>query len=128
MNDIVHGNGGRFVPKERRQESAEVTARRLRRFRSVKKALISDLGGDPSKAQEVLAHNAAALAMVCEEKVDTLVAGRAVEIGELSTLMNTLRRQLETLGIERKPKDVTSLARYLEERRSSGVTINGTAQ
>jgi hypothetical protein len=126
--NIVHGNGGRFVPKERRQESAEVTARRLRRFRSVKKALISDLGGDPSKAQEVLAHNAAALAMVCEEKVDTLVAGRAVEIGELSTLMNTLRRQLETLGIERKPKDVTSLARYLEERRSNGATINGTAQ
>jgi hypothetical protein len=111
---------------EVRGEKAEATAARLRRFRKVRNALVSDLGGDPSKAQEVIAHNAAALAIWCEETVEELARGGKVNIAELSTVMNTLRRQLETLGIERKPKDITTLARYLEER-SSPKTINGTA-
>jgi hypothetical protein len=112
--------------KDMRSPEAVATARRLQRFNSVNKALLSDLGGDPSKAQAILAHNAASLAMVVEERVDALIDGGDVNVGELSTLMNTLRRQLETLGIDRKPRDITSLARYLEDKRLP--TINGAAQ
>lgn len=115
-------------PEQTRDEVAKATAQRLRRFGRVHRALISDLGGDPSKAQEVIAHNAAALAIWCEETVEALAAGGKVNISELSTVMNTLRRQLETLGIERKPKDITTLATYLEKHSSNGTTINGTAQ
>jgi hypothetical protein len=30
--------------------------------------------------------------------------------------MNTLRRLLETLGIERRPRDITTLENYIAER------------
>src|ERR1043166_9549813 len=107
-----------------RSEEAKATARRLRRFGSVKRQLVADCGGDPSQAQEAIEHNAAVLAIWCEEQVASMVKGDNVKIAELSTVMNTLRRLLESLGLERRMKDVTpSLDRYIAER--SPKVING---
>jgi hypothetical protein len=118
---------GELKSKDMRSPDAQKTAVRLRRFNMVRKALISDLGGDPSKAQELLARNAAALALIVEEKVERKLAGLPVDVNELGTIMNNLRRQLETLGIERRARDVTAdLSKYIENRRPPQL-INGVA-
>jgi hypothetical protein len=103
-------NTGKRLPE------AEATARRLRRFRRVRAQLIADRGNDPTQAQEILADNAAALAIRLETEVAKMMQGRMVDIGELNTSMNTLRRLLETLGIERQPRDITTLSEYLAKR------------
>jgi hypothetical protein len=112
------------IPGKRLPE-AEATARRLRRFRRVRAQLIADRGNDPTQAQEILADNAAALAIRLEAEVAKMMQGRMVDVGELNTSMNTLRRLLETLGIERQPRDITTLSEYLAKRQQPAA-INGS--
>jgi hypothetical protein len=94
----------------------------------VRRQLITDQGNDPTEAQRVLAKNAAGLAVWCEDQVAALVRNEPVDVGELSTVINSLRRVLETLGIQRAPRDITKLADYLAKREQSAPVINGSAQ
>jgi hypothetical protein len=98
---------------------------RVRRYERVRRQLIADQGNDPSEAQSTIAKNAAGLAIWCEDQVAKLINNKPVDIGELSTVMNTLRRLLETLGIHRAPRDVTTLSEYLAKRAQP--VINGSA-
>jgi hypothetical protein len=41
--------------------------------------------------------------------------------------MNTARRMLETLGIARQPRDITTLSEYLDRHKQTS-TINGHSQ
>lgn len=101
-----------------RAPEAEATARRLRRFKATRKALLADRGDDPTRAQEILADNASGLAMWAEEQIEMLIAGdESVDIGKLQTVVNTLRRLLETLGLDRVMRDVSpTLSKYLEAK------------
>ena len=72
-----------------RLPDAKATARRLKRFRRVKDALIADRGGDPTQAQTILAENAARLAIWLEEQMPALMKGDDEKITELGTTMNT---------------------------------------
>jgi hypothetical protein len=93
----------------------EATARRLRRYKSVRAQLLNDRGGDPTQAQVLLAENAAGLAMWLEERVMEMTENKCTaELSQVNASMNTLRRLLETLGIERKPKDITTLQAYID--------------
>src|SRR5947209_8361662 len=86
-------------PRKQRAPEAEATARRLRRFRRVRNQLLADRGGDPTQAQELLADNAAGLAMWLEERVAEMIEGNEqVNLGEVNSAMNSLRRLLESLG------------------------------
>jgi hypothetical protein len=98
---------------------------RIRRFERVRRQLIADQGDDPTEAQSTIAKNAAGLAIWCEDQVAKLINNKPINIAELSTVMNTLRRMLETLGIQRAPRDVTKLADYLSKRET---VINGSAE
>lgn len=104
-----------------RTPDAEATARRLRRFKATRKQLLADRGDDPTRAQEILADNASGLAVWCEEQIEMLIAGDAdVDIGKLQTTINTLRRLLETLGLERVMRDVSpTLTRYIAAQKSA---------
>ena len=109
-----------------RSPAAQQTATRLRRFNLVRRALLSDLGCDPSKAQQSLAKSAAALAMIVDEKLERKLNGLPIDVNEFGTLTNNLRRQLEALGIERRARDVTQdLSKYIEARaqRTNGAAI-----
>jgi hypothetical protein len=88
-----------------------------RRFREISAAMAADLGGDLTEAQRHLVARAATLACWCEEREAELARGGEFDVGQYSTVTNTLRRLLSDLGIERRARDVTpSLADYLARR------------
>jgi hypothetical protein len=104
----------------------EATSRRLEHYQNVRTRLLKDRGGAPTQAQKILADNAAALCVKLEDEVGAMLDGQQVNIPELNTTMNTLRRLLETLGIERVPRDITTLSEYLAKRQQQPAIINGS--
>jgi hypothetical protein len=103
----------------------EATRARVRRCHSIEKQLLTDMGGDPTQAQKILARNIAGLCVWCEETINTMINGQEFKIAELSTTINTLNRSLQTFGINRVPRDITpTLAQYIAKRPQQ---INGQA-
>lgn len=85
----------------------------FRRYREILASLVSDMGGDPSEAQEQIARRAASLAIWCEQADTDAANGTPIDIGAYTTASNTLRRLLESLGLERKARNVTpTIAEY----------------
>src|SRR5579862_9016347 len=109
---------------------ADVDARSswMRRLRDLIDAHTADLGGEDlcSEAEQRLIRRAALLTIQCEmyDKKFALNDGEAsqTDIETYQRLTNTLRRCLETLGLERRSRDVTppSLAEYLKTRSNDG--------
>jgi hypothetical protein len=85
----------------------------FRRYREILAALVSDMGGDPSEAQQQIARRAASLAIWCEQQDADAANGKAIDVGPYTTASNTLRRLLESLGLERRLRNVTpTLSEY----------------
>ena len=92
-----------------------------RRFRDLLSLHLDDLGGEDncSESEKALVRRAACLIVECENLEDGFAsAGSATEsqLKVYQMVSNTLRRLLETLGLKRRPKDVTpvpSLAEYI---------------
>lgn len=80
-----------------------------RRYRDLCAAFAADLGGFEtlSEAQKQLVRRSAALSAVCEAAEAKLAAGEAVDMPGLNSTINTLRRLLGDLGLERRARDVT---------------------
>ncbi|WP_220149774.1 hypothetical protein [Sphingomonas aracearum] len=88
-----------------------------RRYREILAALVSDMGGDPSEAQEQIARRAAMLAIWCEGQDTAAALGTPIDVAAYTTASNALRRLLETLGLKRVPRDITpTLAEYAARR------------
>jgi hypothetical protein len=120
-----------FLPGRRNTEKSslpanpEATRARIRRCHSIEKQLLTDMGGDPTQAQKILARNIAGLCVWCEETINTMINGQEFKIAELSATINTLNRSLQTFGINRVPRDITpTLAQYIAKRPQM---INGKA-
>jgi hypothetical protein len=81
-------------------------AREAREFKS---ALVSDIGGDPSAAQLALIEQAACLKALCADYGRRQITGELApnEIPIWLASANNLRRMLETIGLERRAKDIT---------------------
>ena len=91
------------------------TRRRVNRYRAIRQQLLNDRGGDPSQAQVLLAENAAGLAVHLEMEIEKMIKREEkIELGPIGAAMNTLKGLLTSLGIERQPKDVTTLQAYLD--------------
>lgn len=85
----------------------------FRRYREILASLIEDMGGDPTEAQSQIARRAASLAIWCEEQDTAAANGKPLDIATYTTASNTLRRLLESLGLERKLRNVTpTLSEY----------------
>jgi hypothetical protein len=78
-----------------------------RRYRDILGQIISDLGGDPSEAQSLIARRAATLGVWCEQAEAEMAGGKDLDIATFTTASNALRRMLQTLGIERTARNVT---------------------
>ena len=68
---------------------------------------VSDIGGDPSEAQSIIARRAATLAVWCEQAESGVARGEKLDVGEYATATNTLRWLLLDLGLERRMRDIT---------------------
>jgi len=78
-----------------------------------------DLGGRDqlSAMQRQIVQHASVLGAVLSDVEARFVIGEPVDLMQLCMLANCQRRLLETLGVERKPKDVTpSLEQYTQQR------------
>jgi hypothetical protein len=85
--------------------------------KSLAASLESDLGNDPTAGQKQLVQRAAVISAVCEDFETRFLLGEPFELPEYLVAANCLRRVLATLGLERKPRDVTpSLTEYLTAR------------
>jgi hypothetical protein len=93
--------------------------RAAQRVNDVMGAIESDLGGSDhlSTAQRVLIQRCAVMAAIIEDQEARFARGEPIDIGPYTTLVNSLRRVLADLGLERRSRDVTmDLATYVRER------------
>lgn len=87
-----------------------------RRSRDLVSKLEADLGGTAalSEGQRQLIQRAAVLGALIEDCEAHWIGGEPVEMGRYLSAINSQRRVLATLGLERRARDVTpSLAAYL---------------
>ena len=92
-----------------------------RRARDLIELHIADLGGSDaiSEAERSIVRRAAVLATELERmEKDFALAGSAspAALDLYQRTANSLRRLLESLGLKRRPRDVTDLHSYLKER------------
>lgn len=91
-----------------------------RRFRDLMELHIADLGGDDavSEAERSIVRRASALEVELERLellFATSGAASAADLDLYQRASNTMRRHLETLGINRRPRDITpNLSDYVE--------------
>jgi hypothetical protein len=80
-----------------------------RRFHDLVQGHISDLGGRPivSEARFALCKRAAGLECELEQMEGRMSLGEEVDLDSYGRAASHLRRILETLGLERKARDVT---------------------
>jgi hypothetical protein len=103
-----------------------------RRFRDLILGHISDLGGRSilSEAQIALIKRAAALEVELELMEGRLSQGEEVDLDVFGRATGNLRRVLESLGLERRPRDITlesdeaKLVRLLEPEPEEAVDGN----
>ncbi|WP_201038950.1 hypothetical protein [Sphingobium yanoikuyae] len=89
----------------------------FRRYREILASLIADMGGDPTEAQSQIARRAASLSIWCEDQDTAAANGTPIDIGAYTTASNSLRRLLESLGLERKQRNVTpTIAEYAAQK------------
>jgi hypothetical protein len=90
-----------------------------RRFQDLYEDVANDLGGLDllSEAQKQLIRRAATLSAESERQEAEWANGRPFDLAAYSTTANCLRRIFETLGLERRGRDVTpTLVQYLEAK------------
>ena len=123
---VLEGNADVAEPspkKPKRKSSAVTSGRRLfvegdgrspwsRRYRDLIAGHTSDLGGYEalSEAQKSLIRRASAIECELEQMEGKLSQGEEIDIDVFTRSSSHLRRIFETLGIERRAKDITSLS------------------
>src|SRR5262245_26079575 len=85
---------------------------RVRRFRDVLALHLSDLGGEDlvSEAEKAIVRRAACLIVELEQLERRFAlngCASSAELSEYGRASNTLRRLLESVGLQRRPRDVT---------------------
>jgi hypothetical protein len=121
------------APKRKRKSSAVTSGRKLfvegdgrspwsRRYRDLIAGHVSDLGGPEalSEAQQSLVRRASAIECELEQMEGQMSQGEEVNLDVFTRSASHLRRILETLGIERRARDITpDLATYLAQKEAS---------
>ena len=93
--------------------------------REVISSIEADLGGRESisTARRALIENAAILGAVVQDMGAKWMSGEQIDLNLYSTLSNTRRRLLESIGIDFQAKDVTpTLSQYLEAKKNNEAT------
>jgi hypothetical protein len=86
-----------------------------RRWRDICGEIIGDLGGADllSEGQRQLARRAATIAIACEKLEGEVAAGNDIDLDQYGQLTDRLGRTFQRLGLERRPRDITSLGSIL---------------
>ncbi len=90
-----------------------------RRFRDLIDLHVTDRGGDMSQAKRSIIRRAAALEVELERlEAKFALAGEAsaADLDLYQRASNTMRRHLESVGLDRVARDVSPLSDYLEAK------------
>jgi hypothetical protein len=106
--------------KPKRKSSAVSSGRRMfvqgdsssawsRRYRDIVAGHVSDLGGQAvlSEAEISLIKRVSTLELECEQAEGKLSMGQEIDLDLYQRMTNSLRRVLESLGLQRRPRNVT---------------------
>ena len=101
--------------------SIDARTKAARLFKAALVALIADRGGVEvmSNAQLLLARRAAGAATLCDVIESKIVAGEVINVDAVNSYLaaaNVFHRLVKTLGLKRAPKDITSLAEYVDAK------------
>ena len=128
------GDAGELPPRREKGAGKEAKVRllslsdldgRTRSAQLVSKtidSLVADLGGEEnlSTAEHLIVRRAAIAGAMSEDLAARWLTGELVDPAIFATLANVERRQLESVGIKRRPRDVTqSLGHYLTTRKET---------
>jgi hypothetical protein len=81
----------------------------------LRNSLVSDIGGDPTTAQREVCQRAAVLGAMLENYEVRWLNGDQIDEAKYVSLANCQRKNLDALGFERKPRDITpTLTDYLK--------------
>jgi hypothetical protein len=111
--------------------SLDGRSRAAQRIKELVRALTTDLGGESelTTAQAQLVQRAALLGAALEDWECRHAAGQPIELPDYLAAINTQRRLLATLGLERRQRPVgspTTLGEYLRAARAADA-IEGAA-
>jgi hypothetical protein len=102
----------------------------VRRFRDLLALHLADLGGADiaSEAEKAIARRVACLTVeleTLEQRFATQGASEGGQLDQYQRVSNTLRRLLESLGLDRRQRDVTpTVDRYLAGEGKAGNPLN----
>ena len=117
---VETGSRNASLPKKRRSRAIADRDRRTlekldrrtveyQRYEAIRVALIADKGGpdEVTEAEAQIADKAAFLAMTLEGMQIAALAGEEINLQRYGELTDRLRRNLETIGLQRRPRDIT---------------------
>jgi hypothetical protein len=126
VTEVTSSANVRARPRAKRPRSAVTSGRNLllkgdpnsawsRRYHDLISGHVADMGGADmlSEAQAALIRDAAALEIELEKMRGLLSEGQKVDLDLYGRIAGQRRRILESIGLERKARDVPSLAEYL---------------
>ena len=93
-----------------------------KQVREVISSIEADLGGSEniSTARRAIIENAAVMGAVVQDMGAKWISGEQIDLNLYSTLSNTRRRLLESVGLDFKARDVTpTLAEYLASKEKN---------
>jgi hypothetical protein len=105
-------------------DDLDCRSRAARHALELRDGFLRDLGGEDraSVAQCEMAQRASILGAMLEDDDARWLRGEPVNRLEYATLSNAQRRVCESLGFERKPKDITpDLRKYIEQKSAKQV-------
>lgn len=110
------GNGSRWL------ENIDGRTTVARRYGELAAAISSDLGGSDqlSEALFQLIRSAAGLIVLRENLDAKAVNGEPIDVATYCKISNSLRRVLDTIGLRRVPRDITTLGQILREGQREG--------
>lgn len=113
------GNGSALLP------GVDGRSTMARRYRELVGTMTDDLGGDLPAAKQAIVNRAATLIAWAEQAEAEFARTGEMDVATFTTAVNSLRRLLSDIGLDRQAKDVTpTLSEYLaskaREKREAG--------
>ena len=110
----AHVEDGLDIPTLPDGERIDGRTRVAKRYKTICSRLADDLGSNLTTAESILVRRVAALDAIAGKAEVTITAGEDIDSRELCSAINSTVLVLRTLGLAKKPRDITPKGTALE--------------